>query len=120
VQPLFNQTQVTPAQQPPNYRRLSIQLKQGMSEQDVTNLMGQANGSSLSSCGQNVGKPWTCKIWTYGFGNGPLGTALAVIFGQDQSTGAWVVFGAGPSLMGGLPSVARCAHALTTHFHVKA
>jgi len=80
------------APSPPNYRRLSLQLKPGMSEQDATNLMGQASQSSLTTCGQSTGSPWSCKIWTYGMGYGPLGTSLSVIFGQNQS-GAWLVAG---------------------------
>jgi hypothetical protein len=55
-----------------------------MSEQDVTNLMGQASQSSLSTCGQNVGKPWQCKVWTYGMG-GPFGNSLSVAFGQNET-----------------------------------
>jgi hypothetical protein len=62
-----------------------------MSEQNVTNLLGQASQSALSTCGQGLGKPWSCKTWTYGdvFG----GNGLTVTFQQDNSKGAWVVNG---------------------------
>jgi hypothetical protein len=83
----------TPAPPPVDYRRLSFRLTAGMSEQDVINLLGQARQSALTTCGQDVGKPWSCKMWVYGFGSGILGNGLLVNFRQDDSTGAWGVNG---------------------------
>ena len=79
-----NQTQAQ-AKPQRDYRRLTLQLKPGMSEQDVTKLMGEANQSALTTCGQNTGQPWQCKILAYG--------PVAVVFGQKEPTSAWVVMG---------------------------
>jgi hypothetical protein len=85
----LNQTPVHQAKPPHDYRRLTLKLKPGMSEQDVTNLMGEANQSALTTCGQNTGKPWQCKMLAYGrYDNG-----ITVIFGQKESTGEWLVVG---------------------------
>jgi hypothetical protein len=86
----------TPAQAKPphDYRRLTLKLKPGMSEQDVTKLMGEASQSALTTCGQNTGKPFQCKILSYGFGAGYVGgNGIAVVFGQNESTGEWLVVG---------------------------
>jgi hypothetical protein len=78
------------ASPPPDYRRLSHRLDPGMSEQEVTNLLGQPRQSVLTTCGQNVRNRWPCKIWSYGF-PGLLGNSLSVIFAEDHSAGPWVV-----------------------------
>jgi hypothetical protein len=85
----LNQTQAQ-ATPPRDYQRLSLQLKPGMNEQDVTKVMGQASRSALTTCGRKAGKPWSCKIWMFGTisSNG-----IAVVFEQNESTGAWVVNG---------------------------
>jgi hypothetical protein len=92
-----NQTSAQAQAKPSHdYRHLTLQLKPGMSEQDVTNLMGEASQSALTTCGQDTGKPWQCKILTYGFGVGnAFGNGIAVIFGWrgSESTGAWLVVG---------------------------
>jgi hypothetical protein len=78
-----------PIQQPAiNYPSLSLRLNPGMSEQQVINLLGQPKKSDLTTCGQDVGKPWQCKLWTYGF---PFGNGLTVSFRQEDLTGGWVV-----------------------------
>src|SRR5262249_3949367 len=60
-----NPAQATPQR---DYRRLTLKLKPGMSEQEVTKLMGEPRQSAFTGCGQNTGKPFPCKILSYGFG----------------------------------------------------
>ena len=77
-----------------DYRRLTLQLKPGMTEREVTNLMGEPRQSALTGCGQNTGKPFQCKILSYGFGAGYVGgNGIAVVFGQNETTGEWLVVG---------------------------
>jgi len=78
--------QATPSH---DYRRLTIQLKPGMSEREVTNLMGKANQSALTTCGQETGKPWQCKILAYGRAS----SGIRIVFGQKEPTGEWLVVG---------------------------
>ena len=78
--------QATPSH---DYRRLTIQLKPGMSEREVTNLMGKANQSALTTCGQETGKPWQCKILAYSRAS----SGIRIFFGQKEPTGEWLVVG---------------------------
>jgi len=72
-----------------DYRRLTLKLKPGMSEQDVTKLMGEANQSALTTCGQETGKPWQCKILVYAH----YSSGIRIIFRQKEPTGDWLVVG---------------------------
>jgi|RhiMetdeSRZDD1v2_1073273.scaffolds.fasta_scaffold116728_6 hypothetical protein len=75
-------------QEAPDYGRLSLRLRQGMSEQDVINALGQPNNSSLSTaCGRDVGTPFTCKIWVYGH----FAMNSVVIYFGENPAGSWFV-----------------------------
>ncbi len=50
----------------PNYSKMSLQLKPQMTEQEVIDTLGQPTKSEISTCGQNVGKPYKCKMLIYG------------------------------------------------------
>jgi hypothetical protein len=51
---------------PPTLKEQSLLLKIGMSEQEVTRLLGLPSKTELGQCGENTPRPWTCKTWTYG------------------------------------------------------
>jgi hypothetical protein len=72
----------------PNYGQLSLRLNPGMSEQQVLNALGQPTNTKLStSCGRDVGTPFTCKIWTYGF----FAMNSVVVYFDQNPAGSWVV-----------------------------
>jgi hypothetical protein len=71
-----------------DYRTLSLQLKRGMSEQNVTDLLGQPTNSKLTSCGQAVGHPWPCKMLVYG---SDASNSLVILFRSTDSAGNWIV-----------------------------
>jgi hypothetical protein len=50
----------------PNYSKMSLQLKPEMTEQEVIDTLGQPTKSEISTCAQNVGKPYKCKMLIYG------------------------------------------------------
>jgi hypothetical protein len=50
----------------PTLKEQSLLLKIGMSEQEVTNLLGSPSKVEVGQCGANTSRPWTCKTWTYG------------------------------------------------------
>jgi hypothetical protein len=72
----------------PHYGNLSLRLKQGMSEQEVLNALGQPTNTKLStSCGRLVGQPYTCQIWVYGH----FAINSVVIYFDQSPTGSWAV-----------------------------
>jgi hypothetical protein len=75
-----------------DYSKLSLRLKPGMSEADVINSLGPPTKTELSTCGQDIGKPWTCKVLFYGAwnSNSLLSNGVIIFFATD-STGAWTV-----------------------------
>jgi hypothetical protein len=50
----------------PTLKEQSLLLKIGMSEQEVTKLLGLPSKAEVGQCGENTPRPWTCKTWTYG------------------------------------------------------
>jgi hypothetical protein len=50
----------------PTLKEQSLLLKIGMSEQEVTKLLGLPSKAEVGRCGENTPTPWTCKTWTYG------------------------------------------------------
>jgi hypothetical protein len=50
----------------PTLKEQSLLLKIGMSEQEVTKLLGAPSKAEVGQCGENTPTPWTCKTWTYG------------------------------------------------------
>jgi hypothetical protein len=50
----------------PTLKEQSLLLKIGMSEQEVTKLLGLPSKAEVGQCGENTSRPWTCKTWTYG------------------------------------------------------
>ena len=76
----------------PNYSKMSLQLKPEMTEQEVIDTLGQPTKSELSTCGQDVGRPFSCKVLIYGLPmNKLLNNSLIIFFTENQSTGTWVV-----------------------------
>jgi hypothetical protein len=72
---------------PPDYRAWSLQLKEQMTEDDVLHAIGVPPSKvELKTCGQNLGKPWQCKSWTYGH----VMNNLTVYF-QKSSDDLWRV-----------------------------
>jgi hypothetical protein len=49
----------------PTLEEQSPLLKIGMSEQEVTKLLGLPSKAEAGQCGENTPRPWTCKTWTY-------------------------------------------------------
>lgn len=67
---------------------LSARLNQGMTEQQVIEVVGYPPGSvSVETCGADTKSPWTCKIYMYG--PGYKYSSLVVLF--QQTSGQWVV-----------------------------
>jgi hypothetical protein len=76
----------------PNWGKMSLQLKREMTEQEVIDTLGQPTKSELSTCGQDVGRPFSCKVLIYGLPmNNILNNSLIIFFTENQSTGTWVV-----------------------------
>jgi hypothetical protein len=76
----------------PNWGKLSLQLKREMTEQEVIDTLGQPTKSELSTCGQDIGRPFSCKVLIYGLPmNNILNNSLIIFFTENQSTGTWVV-----------------------------
>jgi hypothetical protein len=50
----------------PTLKEQSLLLKIGMSEQEVTKLLGLPSKAEVGRCGENTATPWTCKTWTSG------------------------------------------------------
>jgi hypothetical protein len=50
----------------PTLKEQSLLLKTGMSELEVTKLLGMPSKAEVGRCGENTPTPWTCKTWTYG------------------------------------------------------
>ena len=50
----------------PTLKEQSLLLKIGMSEQEVTKLLGLPSKAEVGQCGENTPRPWTCKTWIYG------------------------------------------------------
>jgi hypothetical protein len=72
-----------------DYASLAVKLDQGMTEAQVTATLGHAPSSvSLTTCGQAAGKPWLCKVET--FGRSFSGHSLMVFFAKSAG-GDWIV-----------------------------
>jgi hypothetical protein len=69
---------------PPTLKEQSLLLKVGMSEQEVTKLLGLPSKAEVGRCGENTPTPWTCKTWTYG--SAPF-SALQAFF--RENAGEW-------------------------------
>ena len=78
---------------PINYGTKSLLLKTGMTERQVTAILGQPNKAELSVCGGSVGRPWPCKSWAYG---GEYHNGMSIMFrpeGDGWVINSWRVFG---------------------------
>jgi hypothetical protein len=69
----------------PNYNAKSLLLKVGMSEQEVTKVLGTPLKADVRTCGSATDKPWACKTWTYG----NWSSGIEVTFGE--ATGEWLL-----------------------------
>ena len=74
-----------PAPPPINYGAKSLLLKTGMTEKQVTEILGQPSKAELSTCGQQLGRPWTCKSW----GFGESGRGMSIRFRREGD--GWVI-----------------------------
>jgi hypothetical protein len=68
---------------PPNFNAKSLSLNIGMSEQEVTRVLGTPLKADVGTCGSKTDKPWTCKTWTYG----SWWSGIRVTFAED--VGVW-------------------------------
>jgi hypothetical protein len=76
----------------PNYSKMSLQLKQEMTEKEVIDTLGQPTTSEITTCGQNVGKPYKCKMLIYGVPmRGTLNNSIVIFFAENPSTRTWVI-----------------------------
>jgi hypothetical protein len=50
----------------PTLKEQSLLLKTGMTEQEVTKLLGLPSKAEVGQCAENTPTPWACKTWTYG------------------------------------------------------
>jgi hypothetical protein len=50
----------------PTLKEQSLLLKTGMTEQEVTQLLGLPLKTEVGRCAENTPTPWRCKTWTYG------------------------------------------------------
>jgi hypothetical protein len=72
---------------PPDVKASSLRLKERMTEEEVQHAIDAAPATvQLTTCGQDVGKPWQCKLWTYG----GMFTHLIIVF-QKSSDNQWRV-----------------------------
>jgi hypothetical protein len=83
--PVYTPPPPPPPPPPPNYNAKSLLLKIGMSEQEVTNVLGTPLKADVNTCGTKTDKPWTCKTWTYG----NFSSGIRVTFGE--ATGEWLL-----------------------------
>jgi hypothetical protein len=76
----------------PNYSKMSLQLKPEMTEQEVIDTLGQPTKSEISTCGQNVGKPYKCKMLIYGVPmRGTLNNSIIIFLTENSSKRTWVI-----------------------------
>lgn len=66
----------------PSSYAISKMLQQGMAEEQVIALR-EPDKITLETCGQNTGRPWTCKAYHYGL------YSLTVLF--TNVNGRWLV-----------------------------
>jgi hypothetical protein len=72
-----------PPPPPPDFNAKSLSLNIGMSEQEVTRVLGTPLKADVGTCGSKTDKPWTCKTWTYG----SWWSGIRVTFAED--VGVW-------------------------------
>ena len=70
---------------PINYGKKSLLLKTGMTERQVTEILGQPDKAELSTCGQSLGRPWSCKSWGYG----SFSRGMSIMFRHEGD--GWVI-----------------------------
>jgi hypothetical protein len=88
--PLSQVTTSEPAT--PNYSKMSLQLKPEMTEQEVIDTLGQPTKSEISTCGQNAGKPYKCKMLIYGVPmRGTVNNSIIIFFTENSSKRTWVI-----------------------------
>jgi hypothetical protein len=76
----------------PNYSKMSLQLKPEMTEQEVIDTLGQPTKSEISTCGQNVGKPYKCKMLIYGVPmRGTVNNSIIIFLTENSSKRTWVI-----------------------------
>src|SRR5262245_52909345 len=84
-----------PAPPPPppvNYNAKSLALKLRMSEQEVIQLLGKPVKSEARTCGQQTGRAFNCKMWSYGSYPAPLGGGQTMsVWFQEDPDGEWRV-----------------------------
>ena len=71
---------------------MSLQLKPEMTEQEVIDTLGQPTTSEITTCGQNVGKPYKCKMLIYGVPmRGTLNNSIIIFLTENSSKRTWVI-----------------------------
>lgn len=79
---------IDPVPQRIDYKSWTLRLKENMTEQEVSTALGsQPSKVELGTCGQQLGKPWSCKTWEYGL---PL-NHLTIMFYRSNDDGLWRV-----------------------------
>ena len=71
---------------PIDYGSKSLLLKPGMTEKQVTEILGQPNKAEVNTCGQRTAKPWSCK--SLGYGNTFRGMSILL---EPASVDVWVI-----------------------------
>jgi hypothetical protein len=64
-----------------------------MTEQQLIELIGQPVQSELRTCGANLGKPWQCKIWSFGTWVSGLTIDLSNSYDGEWRVNSWSVRG---------------------------
>jgi hypothetical protein len=77
---------------PPNYGQKSLQMKQSMTEEQVTALLGSPSKAELRTCGSKTASPWQCKIWTYGTYMGGMSVTFSQSHNGDWNVNDWSVY----------------------------
>jgi hypothetical protein len=85
--PVYRPPPPPPPPPPPSFNAKSLLLKIGMSEQEVTKVLGQPLKADVMTCGSSTAKPWACKTWTYG----DFSSGMRVTFSESEMTGAWLL-----------------------------
>lgn len=72
----------------PDYASKGAKLDQGMTEAQVSNIVGHEPYSvSLTTCGGKTGSTWTCKIETFG----SIADRRLIVYFARTPQGAWIV-----------------------------
>ena len=57
----------SPAKADVDWGEMSARIQENMTEQQVIQTIGyRPNKVEMKTCGQTIGKPWDCKVYTFG------------------------------------------------------